>query len=86
MYTTTSLNSRRSSLSHAHSHREGEPVGLGILGRRGTGGEGMSMALSSSSSRGNSLGAAGPTSPLRERFSRRGECGLESALNFYLHP
>lgn len=70
-----SLNSRRPSLSHGHSHtaRDGEPIGLGILGRRGTGGEGLSMGMPSSSSR-NSLGSGGPASPLRERFSRRGEC------------
>ncbi|KAG8778224.1 hypothetical protein FRC16_003899, partial [Serendipita sp. 398] len=70
LYSGASLNSRRPSLSHANSHvsRDGEPIGLGIIGRRGTG-DGSSMANSSSGLRGGAFGS--PSSPLRERFSRR---------------
>ncbi|PVF94393.1 hypothetical protein CPB86DRAFT_47034 [Serendipita vermifera] len=80
LYTAPSLNSRRPSLSHGHSHnnprteRDGENVGLGILGRRGLGNDGSSMALPLGGIRGGAFGA-GPTSPMRDRFSRRDSGG-----------
>ncbi|CAG7852746.1 SubName: Full=Related to GYF domain protein-Aspergillus flavus NRRL3357 {ECO:0000313/EMBL:CCA74430.1} [Serendipita indica DSM 11827] len=79
LYNGASLNSRRPSMSHANSHasgrgsyseRDGE---LGIGGRRGMSGDGLSMNLSGAGLRGGALG--GPASPLRERFSRRDSGG-----------
>jgi len=84
LYNQASLNSRRPSISHTLSeHRRddhlrrgtalngdgGEPTGLGILGRRGTG-DGLSLATS-----GKGFGSFltnGSLSPMKDRFVRRG--------------
>ena len=84
LYNQASLNSRRPSISHTLSeHRRddhlrrgtvlngdgGEPTGLGILGRRGTG-DGLSLATSGKGF--GSFLANGPLSPMKDRFVRRG--------------
>jgi len=83
VYSQGSLNSRRPSISHTLSeHRrddhvrrgialngDGEPTGLGILGRRGTA-DGLSLATAGKGF--GSFVTNGPLSPMKDRFARRG--------------